>query len=99
VWRSTADDEHGEVRARPDLGRRKPAAALRAAPEAAGPVCEEDDRMIPIAAGSSISTFAAVVLAGVLMVVASVSRKRLRWRDVECQVCHHPRALCTCRWL
>jgi len=55
--------------------------------------------MIPIAAGSSISTFAAVVLAGVLMVVASVRRKRLRWRDVECRVCHHPRALCTCRWL
>jgi hypothetical protein len=50
--------------------------------------------MIPIAAGSSISTFAAVVLAGVLMVAASVSRKRLRWRGVECQVCQHPRALC-----
>jgi len=55
--------------------------------------------MMLIAAGSSISAFAAVVLAGFLMVVASVSKKRLGWRDVDCQVCHHPRASCTCRWL
>jgi len=68
-------------------------------PEAEYPAGREDDRMMLIAAGSSISAFAAVVLAGFLMVVASVSKKRLGWRDVDCQVCHHPRASCTCRWL
>jgi hypothetical protein len=48
---------------------------------------------------ASISAPGAVALAGFLMVVAGVGMKRLRWRVVECPVCHHPRQLCTCRWL
>jgi hypothetical protein len=39
------------------------------------------------------------LIAGFLMVVAGVGKKRLRWRTVECPVCHHPRGSCTCRWL
>ncbi|MGZ4392772.1 MAG: hypothetical protein ACXVRK_11740 [Gaiellaceae bacterium] len=39
------------------------------------------------------------VSVGFLMVVAGVAMKRLRWRTVECPVCHQPRGSCTCRWL
>jgi len=41
----------------------------------------------------------AALLAGILMTVAGVHKKRLRWRSVECPVCHHPYRSCTCRWL
>jgi len=39
------------------------------------------------------------IVAGVLMVLAGVGKKGLLWREPECPVCHHPRSLCTCRWL
>jgi hypothetical protein len=55
--------------------------------------------MMLVAATSSTSALAAAVVASLLMVVAGVSKKRLSWRSVECQVCHHPRRLCTCQWL
>ena len=42
---------------------------------------------------------AAAVVASFLMVLAGVGKKQLRWRTVECPVCHHPRGSCTCRWL
>jgi hypothetical protein len=41
----------------------------------------------------------AVLVASVLMVLAAVSKRKLRWRAAECPVCHHPRGACTCRWL
>jgi hypothetical protein len=55
--------------------------------------------MVLLVASSSISASAAVVAAGFLMIGAGVSKKQLRWRDVECRVCHQPRGSCTCRWL
>lgn len=39
------------------------------------------------------------LVAGLLMTVAGVGVKRLRFGRVECPVCHHPRSSCTCRWL
>jgi hypothetical protein len=41
----------------------------------------------------------AVLAASVLMVLAGMAKKRFRWRDAQCPVCHHPRGACTCRWL
>jgi hypothetical protein len=38
------------------------------------------------------------LVAGILMVVAGVTQKRLKWRSAECPTCHHPRSSCSCRW-
>jgi len=54
---------------------------------------------ILLGAASSFSAPAAALIASCLMIVAGVATKRLRWRMVECPVCHHPRGSCTCRWL
>lgn len=48
---------------------------------------------------SPVAVSAATVVVSFLMVLAGVRRKQLRWRGVECPVCHHPRGFCTCRWL
>jgi hypothetical protein len=39
------------------------------------------------------------VVAALLMILAGIHNRRLRWRRAECPVCHHSRAECTCRWL
>jgi hypothetical protein len=52
-----------------------------------------------VAVTSSITALPSVLLAGLLMIVVGVTKKRLRWRTAECPVCHHPRTACTCRWL
>lgn len=41
----------------------------------------------------------AILVAGVLMVLAGMSKRRFAWRSAACPVCHHPRTACTCRWL
>ena len=41
----------------------------------------------------------ALVTASLLLIVAGHMTKRLRWRTVECPVCHRERRFCTCRWL
>ena len=56
--------------------------------------------MILLASMSSISALAATgLVAGFLMIVAGIGKRRLDWRTVECPVCHHQRGSCTCRWL
>jgi hypothetical protein len=52
-----------------------------------------------LVATTTFSLPAGALLASFLMVFAGVGKKRLRWRTVECPVCHHPRGSCTCRWL
>lgn len=60
---------------------------------------EDHACVILFVASASVATSAAIVVASVLMIIAAVDKKQLRWRTVECPVCHHPRRSCTCRWL
>jgi hypothetical protein len=46
-----------------------------------------------------VATAALAVAATYIMVVAGVGKKHLTFRVTTCPICHHPRALCTCRWL
>jgi hypothetical protein len=39
------------------------------------------------------------IVAGCLMLVAAVGKKRLAWRTPRCRVCGNPKGACTCRWL
>jgi hypothetical protein len=39
------------------------------------------------------------IVAGCLMLVAGVAKKRLAWRAPRCRVCGNPKDACTCRWL
>jgi hypothetical protein len=55
--------------------------------------------MMLLGAASLVAAPVAAIAAGFLMVVCGVAKKSLRWRVAECPVCHHPRGLCTCRWL
>lgn len=49
-------------------------------------------------AASGISLLVAAAVASLLMIVAGIGEKRLRWQTAKCPVCHHPRTACTCRW-
>lgn len=75
-----------------------PDAHLRGFPDASG-AGRGDARVMNLIATTTFSLPAMALIAGFLMVVAGVGKKRLRWRTVECPVCHHPRGSCTCRWL
>lgn len=53
--------------------------------------------MIPTAA-DPLTIAAAAGFAAYLMLRAGVGKKQLTLRGKTCPVCHHPQALCTCRW-
>jgi len=42
---------------------------------------------------------AQILVAGTLMVLCGLAKRRLAVRSATCPVCHHPRQACTCRWL
>jgi hypothetical protein len=81
------------------LGAENPQSDSGPRPMVADHARGEDAGMTLLAATSSLSGSAAIVVASLLMIVAGLGKKRLRWRTVECPVCHHPRGSCTCRWL
>jgi hypothetical protein len=46
-----------------------------------------------------VAIAALVAAAGYMMISAGLGKKKLKLRVATCPVCHHPRTLCTCRWL